>query len=154
MAIRDITYLKSRFENGDTPDQVDFGDLLDTMFSLSPPIIPLVIEIKGIILVDPNDPANNLDFEFDVCQGPADFGDGPYLLQAKSKVSTSGWEYWNGVSMQPMPLSGLNPAYQNEDVGLVTYTWTGASRGIVYYYRYRSGFSDNWGDWRVGKTAL
>jgi len=151
MAIRDITYLKSRFQNGDTPDENDFGDLFDTMFALAPPSSPLVVEFRGIIIVDPNDPQSNLDFEVDVSTSSS-FS--PLVAQGKSKVVADGWEYWNGVSMQAMSTGGLHPSYQNEDVGLVTYTWSGASRGVAYYVRYRSGFSEIWGDYRVAKVTV
>ena len=150
MAIRDINYLKSKFENGDTPDENDFGDLLDTMFALAPPSSALVVEMRGNILVDPNDPPSDLDFEVDISTS-ASFS--PLVVQGKTKVAQTGWEYWNGVSMQAMPASGLNPSYQNEDVGLVAYTWSGASRGVTYYVRFRSGFSDIWSDYRVAKVT-
>ena len=150
MAVRDITYLKSRFENGDTPDQNDFGDLFDTMFALAPALSPLVDEMRGIILVDPNEPKSNLDFELDISTSSS-FS--TTLVQAKTKVVQTGWEYWNGVSMQAMPSNGLHPSFQNEDIGLVTYTWDSASRGITYYVRYRSGFLDIWGDYRVTKVT-
>lgn len=150
MAVRDITYLKSRFENGDTPDQNDFGDLFDTMFALAPALSPIVVEIRGVMLVDPNEPKSNLDFELDISTSSS-FS--IMIVQAKTKFVQTGWEYWNGVSMQLMPLSGLHPSYQNEDIGLVTYTWSAASRGVTYYVRYRSGFSDIWGDYRVTKVT-
>ena len=150
MTIRNITELKALFENGDTPDQDAFGDWLDTMFQ-----VPLVVEIKGIILVDSNVPANNLNFEVDISTSSS-FA--TFSIQAKTLSAQTNWEYWNGVSMQPMPADGLHPPYQNQDTGLVTYTWpaatNAATRGITYYVRYRSGFSDVWGDYRAMKVTV
>jgi len=151
MAVRDLTYLKSRFENGDTPDQNDFGDFLDTMFTNAPPSSPLVVQFSGLIIVDPNVPPNNLDFEVDISLSGS-FS--PLIIQAKTKTSGVNWDYWNGVSMIQMTTAGLHPSYQNQDVGLVTYTWNDASRGLVYYVRYRSGFLDIWGDYRVMKVTV
>lgn len=151
MAVRDIIYLKSRYENGDTPDQWDFGDLLDTMFAHAPSSSPLIVSFNGLIIVDPNEPPNNLDFEVDISIDPS-FS--PLLVQARTLVSTSNWEYWNGVTMVGLPSDGLHPSYQNQDVGLVTYTWNDAARGVSYYVRYRSGFLGVWGDYRVMKITV
>lgn len=145
MAIRDIDYLKSRFQNGDEPDQYDFGDWLDTMFSK-----PIVIEFSGNIVVDANDPKSNLNFEVDISSS-ASFS--TMLVRAKTLTTPSGWEYWNGISMQPMTSNGLAPTYQDSDIGMVTYTWSGGVAGSTYYARYRSGFGDVWGDYRIRKIV-
>lgn len=150
MPIRDITYLKAKFENGDTPTQDDFSDWLETMFYNAPPLSPLVVELRGAMLVDENDPPNNIHFQVDISTSAsfATFAD-----RGSTVTSITNWEYWNGISMQGMTVDGLHPAYQNQDVGLVTYTWTGAARGVTYYFRSRAGFNDIWGDYVVGKAT-
>ena len=150
MTIQNITYLKSKFENSDTPDENDFGDWLDTMFYNAPSEVPIIIEIKGLTIVDPNTPQHNLNFEVDISTS-ASFD--ALVVQAKTLTAQTNWEYWNGISMQPMPPTGLHPSYQNQDVGLVTYTWSGGQRGVAYYVRYRSGFNSVWGDYRVSKVT-
>lgn len=154
MPVQDIDFLKSLFQNGDTPDENAFIDWLDTMFHNAPAYSPLIINMRGAMLVDLNDPKSNLDFQVDISVSPS-FSS--ILFSASTLTDSSNWEYWNYEKMMSMPLTGLPPSYQNsdlsQDTALVTYTWDNAARGIAYYVRARSGIGGIWGDYRVFKLT-
>lgn len=175
MALRDINYFKNRFKTGDRPSQATFHDLMDTLF-----YSPLVVNMTGSIVVDPNPSPQNLDFEVDISTsqdfssfvlraqtkliGDQSSSSSSLGLQSHSSSSSSGseqqwpvvpatvtWEFWNGVRMVTMSSSGLPPVYQSATTGLVTMTWTGPQKNTTYYVRYRSGFDYIWSDYRVEK---
>ena len=152
MAVRDITYLKSRFENLDKPIETDFIDLFDTLFAGTIWSQPLIVQLSGSILVDSGDPQNALKFQID-CSTYPDFS--ILEFQADSTVSTTGWKFWDGDEFYDFDPDGfLQPAHQDSDVGLVTYTYSGGNRGDVYYLRYRSGTASVWGDYVAKKVVL
>jgi hypothetical protein len=144
MTVRNIAYFKGHFETGDIPSQDDFHDLFDTIW-----YTPIVVNLTGLVIVDPNDPKDNLHFQVDIST-VSNFSSLAYT--SSTKTSVSGWEYWNGSSMQPLPSDGLHPAYQDQEIGSVVHVWTGAVMGTVYYIRYRPSVSDVWGDYRVYRT--
>jgi hypothetical protein len=150
MTIRDITYLKEKFEKFDKPTEGDFSDWLDTMFAGLPS--KLVVQLKGDIAVDTNDPQNALKFQIDAST-VADFSS--FIFQVDSSVSQTNWEFWDGTGFLALPLTGLVPAYQNSTFGLVTYTYDNAGyKGNEIYLRYRSGFDFIWSDYVSDKVVL
>jgi hypothetical protein len=152
MTVRDSTYLKGRFENGDTPDQDDFGDLIDTIFDGTILTAKLVVMIRGDIIVDGNTPQQSLHFQVDAS---TDSDWSSFIFQADSSTDQTGWEYWNGTSFLQIGSEGLNPSFQDQTYGLVTYTYQNAgNRMDEVYIRYRSGFGYIWSDYQVEKVVL
>ena len=150
MTIRNITYLKEKFEEFAKPSEDDFSDWLDTMFAGLPSKI--VLQLKGDIIVDTNVAQNALKFQIDAST-VADFSS--FVFQVDSSVSQTNWEFWDGSGFLALPLTGLAPTYQNSTFGLVTYTYENAGyKGEEIYLRYRSGFDFIWSDYVSYKVVL
>lgn len=165
MSAKSSEYLKSLFLNGKIPCEEDFAALIDAIFDGTIWYANLVFNITGDILVDPNDPKNNLIFQIDGSDG-SDFSN--FIFQSDSSIESSSssasgdshyWEFWDGTSFQILPPSGLNPSFQNEQFGLVVYNHESVGkRGDEIYLRYRSGFDTEfgmvWSDYIVRKVIL
>jgi len=152
VAVQNITNLKSKFEGGKLLDETDFEDVFDTLFDGTIWSQPLIVQIRGPLVKDLNDPANSLKFQID-CSTTVDFSS--FVFRADSADDEADWEVWDGNEFIDMAPGGLLvPAYQNVDAGLVSYTYSGGYRGDVYYIRYRSGFGYIWSDYVVEEVVL
>jgi hypothetical protein len=152
MTVRSSAYLKSRFEDGDTPCEDDFGDWIDTLFDGKIWSAKLVVMLRGPIIVDGNDPQQTLKFQVDAS---TDSDWSSFIFQVDTSISQSGWEFWNGTDFIQIDPGGLVPAYQDVTYGLVTYTHQNAgNRMDEVYIRYRSGFGFIWSDYQTEKVVL
>lgn len=155
MAVKTSGQLKALFENGDKPDEDDFGDLIDTIFDGTIWSAKLVVQLKGDVIVDTNDPQQTLKFQVDATYSPIFDPEPTWIFQADSSVSQTNWEFWNGTDFLQIDAAGLDPTYQDASVGLVTYTHDSAGfRNDEVYIRYRSGFGFIWSEWVVEKVVL
>lgn len=107
---------------------------------------PLTVNLTGAALAG----TGNLHFEVQI-SAEHDFS--APIVTANSATSQTGFEFWNGDSVQPFPAEGLPAQYRDAQFGCVMFGWTGASYGTAYYVRIRAWDGATWGEYRVWRIT-